>query len=115
VGNWDRRRLTRLLGNLLDNAVKYSPLGGEVRVQVGRRAGQALLSVEDQGVGIPEEDLIRIFERFQRGHNVATGQIAGTGIGLASVRHIVESHGGSVSAVNAPSGGAIFCVQLPLE
>jgi signal transduction histidine kinase len=65
-------------------------------------------------VGIPEEDLGRIFERFQRGTNVV-GEIAGTGIGLASARHIVETHGGSITAASRSRRGATFTVRLPLQ
>jgi signal transduction histidine kinase len=117
IGRWDGRRLARVLANLLDNALKYSPDGGTIRVEVSRDdgpPGAGVLTVEDQGVGIPAEDLGRIFERFQRGTNVV-GEIAGTGIGLASARHIVESHGGSITAVSRPRRGATFTVRLPLE
>jgi PAS domain S-box-containing protein len=117
IGRWDGRRLARVLGNLLDNALKYSPDGGTIRVEVSRDDGPpgvGVLTVEDQGVGIPEEDLGRIFERFQRGTNVV-GEIAGTGIGLASARHIVETHGGSITAASRSRRGATFTVRLPLQ
>jgi signal transduction histidine kinase len=117
IGRWDARRLARVLGNLLDNALKYSPNGGAIRVAVSRDDGPpgvGVLTVQDQGVGIPEEDLGRIFERFQRGANVI-GEIAGTGVGLASARHIVESHGGTITAASRQRRGATFTVRLPLE
>ncbi|MBV9357567.1 MAG: PAS domain S-box protein [Chloroflexi bacterium] len=117
IGEWDSPRLARVVGNLLDNALKYSPAGGTIRVIVGRedrRPVQAVLSIEDQGIGISEQDLDRIFDRFQRGTNVV-GQIAGTGIGLASARTIVEAHGGTVSAASRPGLGATFTVHLPLD
>jgi signal transduction histidine kinase len=106
-----------VLANLLDNALKYSPAGGTIRVGVSRDDGPpevGVLTVEDQGVGIPEADLGRIFERFQRGTNVV-GEIAGTGIGLASARHIVECHGGTITAASRQRRGAMFTVRLPLE
>ena len=116
VGAWDRRRLSRVVGNLLDNALKYSTAGGEIRVRIAREDGlepRAVLAVDDNGVGIPPEDLPRIFERFHRGSNVS-GQIPGTGIGLASARHIVESHGGTIAAASQVNHGASFTIRLPL-
>ena len=90
-GEWDRTRLERVLGNLLSNAVKYSPAGGEIVVTVDReevdRRSWAVVAIKDSGVGIPAKDLARIFERYQRGANVA-GRISGTGVGLASVRQM---------------------------
>src|SRR5579859_693447 len=119
VGVWDRRRLGRVLGNLLDNAIKYSPDGGPVRVHVGRESESetdawAVVAVEDQGIGIPEDEVERVFGRFQRGTNVI-GQIAGSGIGLASARHIVENHGGSLTAVSGPRHGATVSMRLPID
>jgi len=93
-----RRRLGRVLSNLLDNAIKYSPDGGTIRVHVGLEAETwAVLAVEDEGIGIPQDELERVFGRFQRGTNVI-GQIVGSGIGLASARQIVENHGGVLTA-----------------
>jgi signal transduction histidine kinase len=77
-------------------------------------AGWALLTVADQGLGIPAEDLTRIFERFQRGSNVS-GRITGTGIGLASARHSVESHGGAISVASEVGNGSTFTVRLPVD
>ena len=107
VGEWDGRRLGRVLGNLLDNAIKYSPDGGIIRY-VSRSedgpAGWAVMEVEDDGIGIPEDELEQIFGRFQRGTNVV-GQIAGSGIGLASARQIVENHGGTLTAASGDGAG----------
>jgi signal transduction histidine kinase len=114
VGSWDAQRLDRVLTNLLENAVKYSPDGGEIVVGLQHDGNVAVLSVHDAGLGVPEADLPYIFERFRRGGNVA-GRIGGTGIGLAGVRALVESHGGSI-AVNSQEGmGSTFTVRLPLE
>jgi len=112
----DERRLSRALGNLLENALKYSPEGGIIRVEVGRDAqtGLAILSVRDQGVGIPASDIGRIFDRFERGTNVM-GVISGTGIGLASARHIVESHGGTIHVSSEEGRGSTFAIRLPIE
>jgi signal transduction histidine kinase len=117
LGLWDTVRLARVLGNLLGNAVKYSPAGGTITVAVGRderaEGTWAMLAVRDQGMGIPAADLPHIFERFHRGSNVA-GRIAGTGIGLATARQIVEQHGGTITVESWPNKGSTFTVRLPL-
>jgi signal transduction histidine kinase len=116
VGNWDVVRLGRVLDNLLDNAVKYSPRGGSVLVSIGVDGTaverMAVLSVIDRGEGIPQTDLPHIFERFHRGRNV--GRIPGTGIGLAGVQRIVELHSGTISAESEVGQGTTFTVRLPL-
>ncbi|HEY7063483.1 MAG TPA: PAS domain S-box protein [Chloroflexota bacterium] len=116
-GWWDGVRLTRVLDNLVSNAVKYSPDRSEVTVTVKREDadGQAwaVLVVRDQGLGIPAADLPQIFERFTRASNV-TGRIAGTGIGLASARQIVEQHDGTISVETEEGVGSTFTVRLPL-
>ena len=117
-GAWDRPRLERVVGNLVSNAVKYSPDGGDVTLELSREetagGAWAVLAVSDQGVGIPAEELPRVFERFYRASNVA-GQIAGTGIGLAGARQLVEQHGGSISVQSTPGQGSTFIVRLPIE
>jgi PAS domain S-box-containing protein len=114
IGAWDARRLGRVLSNLVDNAIKYSPAGGAVTVRAELDGSWAVLEVSDHGVGIPAEDQARIFERFQRASNVA-GRISGTGIGLASARHIVESHGGTITVTSTEGDGSTFTVRLPIE
>ena len=117
VGDWDRFRLERVLVNLVSNAIKYSPEGGPVRVEVAREqrngAEWAVLRVCDRGVGIPSGDLPRVFDRFYRGSNVE-GRIEGTGIGLSGARQIVEQHGGRVSVESEEQVGSPFTVRLPL-
>ncbi|MBI4494084.1 MAG: GAF domain-containing protein [Chloroflexi bacterium] len=123
TGLWDAARLERVLGNLLSNAIKYSPEGGEIAVRIAREeAGSveegkaeawALVAVRDQGLGIPRADLDRVFERFQRGGNVA-GRIPGTGLGLAGVRQIVEQHGGCIGVESQEGVGSTFTLRLPL-
>jgi signal transduction histidine kinase len=117
VGDWDGPRLERVLTNLLENAVKYSPRGGTIRVSVSREDhGQrawAVLTVRDEGVGIPIAEVPRVFERFRRGTNVV-GRIGGTGIGLAGVHAIVEGHGGTISVDSREGVGSAFTVRLPL-
>jgi signal transduction histidine kinase len=119
TGSWDRARLARVVDNLLANAIKFSPGGGPITVSIRleqERPGEAewaALAVRDSGVGIPAAELARIFERFQRASNVI-GTIEGTGIGLASARHIVESHGGILTVESEEGRGSTFTVRLPL-
>ena len=112
TGDWDGGRLSRVLNNLLSNAVKYSPGGGEIVVRVSSDSGWAIVMVEDHGLGIPAADLPHVFEPFHRGRN-AVRSIGGAGIGLASVRQIVEAHGGSVEVSSRLGEGSTFIVRLP--
>lgn len=113
-GQWDLYRVERVVGNLLSNALAYSPDGGAITVTVDREGDDwALLQVSDQGLGIPATDLPHIFERFHRGGNVA-GRIAGSGIGLAAVRQIVEQHGGAIDVESREGEGSTFAARLPL-
>lgn len=115
---YDERRIERVVENLLSNAIKYSPEGGRVTVSVSRleEMGRAwaLLAVADMGIGIPSVDLPRIFERFHRAGN-ASGRIQGTGLGLTSVRRIVEQHGGTIVVASVEGQGSTFTIRLPLE
>jgi signal transduction histidine kinase len=116
IGWWDPSRLARLLDNLLQNAIKYSPEGGEIDVEVEgmleRGREWALLRVRDHGLGIPFEDQRHVFTPFRRATNVA--KIKGSGIGLTAVRQIAEQHRGSVSVDSTPGVGSTFTVRLPL-
>ncbi len=107
----DRSSLLRVASNLLDNAIKYSAQGGTIHVDIRDEGQLVALSVRDEGPGIPENDVPRVFERFYKGE--ASRSNPGTGLGLAIVKHIVRSHGGTVSAANASEGGAVFTVRLP--
>jgi PAS domain S-box-containing protein len=117
VGLWDPRGIERVVLNLLTNAIKYSPQGGAVRVQVERitedATPHALLVVQDEGIGIPAADLSQIFERYRRGRNV--GKIAGTGVGLTGAKQIVERHGGAIDVASTEGAGTRVTVSLPLE
>jgi signal transduction histidine kinase len=117
VGLWDPRGIERVVLNLLTNAIKYSPHGGAVTVQIEHvgddATPQALLVVQDEGIGIPAADLPQIFERYRRGRNV--GRIAGTGIGLTGAKQIVERHGGAIDVASTEGGGTRVTVRLPLE
>jgi signal transduction histidine kinase len=110
----DRVRVERVVANLVSNAIKYSPGGSDVRVELAAEAGWAVLRVQDQGVGIPAADLPRVFEQFHRAANVA-GRIGGTGLGLAGARHIVEQHGGSIALESQEGVGTTVTVRLPLN
>jgi signal transduction histidine kinase len=117
VGLWDSRGIERVVLNLLTNAIKYSPQGGAVTVQVDRVADDspphAMLMVQDEGIGIPAPDLSQIFERYRRGRNV--GKIAGTGIGLTGAKQIVERHGGAIEVASTEGRGTRVTVSLPLN
>jgi len=111
----DRVRLQEALYNLLDNAVKYSREHGEIRLIARRRDEEIVLSVSDDGVGIAEEDLPRIFERFYRADKARTAEnIRGTGLGLAIVKHIAQLHGGHVEAESETEKGTTIRVVLPV-
>jgi signal transduction histidine kinase len=108
----DPTRIDQVLANLLGNAAKFTPSGGRIRVRLAEQAGEAVLTVEDNGPGVRPDLLPHIFELFSR--DAAAGDPGGLGIGLALVRRLVELHGGSVQAENlVPQGGARFTVRLP--
>jgi signal transduction histidine kinase/integral membrane sensor domain MASE1 len=114
MGVWDPRRLERVIDNLLSNAMKFTPAGGDVILCISRDGEWAVLSVADPGVGIPAADLPHVFERYWRGSNV-TGRIAGSGLGLSGARGIIEQHGGTISVASAEGQGSTFTLRLPLE
>ena len=98
--------------NLLSNAVKYSPTGGAVRVRVARQAGDAVLEVADEGIGILAEAQVRLFEPFYRADNIGT-QVRGLGLGLYLVQEIVQRHGGRVEVESSEGQGTTVRVVLP--
>jgi signal transduction histidine kinase len=110
----DRDRLAQVIGNLLSNAIKYSPEGGTVRVQMEVDGDHAVLMVNDQGMGIDEEDREHVFEKFFRSSE-ASARISGTGLGLAVAREIVETHGGEIHVQSEPGAGSTFWIELPLR
>lgn len=109
----DVRRLEQVLVNLLHNAIKFSSAGGTVRVRAEEVDGVVALSVEDDGVGIPEEDLDRIFERFYKADKARSS--TGTGMGLAIARHIIDLHGGRIWAESTEGRGSRLVFTLPLD
>lgn len=109
----DRERIAQAIGNVLDNAVKYSPQGGQITVRLGELDGEYLISVTDQGIGINPEYLDHIFERFYRVRNAASNQFAGIGLGLYVTRAIIERHGGRIWVTNNQGIGSTFTFTLP--
>jgi two-component system phosphate regulon sensor histidine kinase PhoR len=113
--NADENRLQEVIYNLLDNAVKYSPSGGQISLQAAVNGDRVRISVADQGIGIPEADLPRIFERFYRADKARSRELGGTGLGLSIVKHIVQLHGGTVEAESEPGKGTTISVLLPVN
>ncbi|MEX0796873.1 MAG: ATP-binding protein [Acidimicrobiia bacterium] len=111
MGNW--RDLSLAVRNLLDNAVRYTPGGGSVDVKVGVGSDGAFIEVTDTGSGIPTRDLDRVFERFYRVDAARSRRTGGTGLGLAIAKHVVESHGGTISARSQLDVGSTFTIRLP--
>ena len=111
----DRARLKQVIVNLVDNAIKYTPEGGNVTVKVGAIDGRATLEVADNGGGIPAEALPHLFERFYRVDKARSRQMGGTGLGLAIVGSIVTAHGGQVTVESTEGKGSRFRVELALD
>jgi PAS domain S-box-containing protein len=112
----DPEKIERVVLNLLSNAFKFVPADGRIRVSLEQTAGsRALISVQDSGPGVPPEMRRTIFERFRQGDGGATRQFGGTGLGLAIARDFIAIHGGCIEVTDAPGGGALFQVELPLR
>jgi two-component system, OmpR family, phosphate regulon sensor histidine kinase PhoR len=109
----DGEAVGQILDNLVDNAVKYTPEGGKIRVTWGRENGHVMLEVADTGIGISEQDLPRIFERFYRVDKARSRELGGTGLGLSIVKHLAQAMHGSVSASSTLGEGTRFTVRLP--
>jgi len=109
----DEHLLKRMVLNLLDNAVKYTPAGGEIRVELSGRNGHAQVVVRDTGVGISEKDQLHVFDRFYRVDKARSRTLGGAGLGLSIVHWIVEAHGGTVTVESSPGEGSTFTVKLP--
>ena len=113
VTNIDEKLLRRIFGNLLSNAIKYSPSGSTVQFELTWLNDRVIFKIQDQGIGIPPEDQIHLFEPFHRATNVGT--IQGTGLGLAIVKQCVDLHGGEISVTSGVGQGTTFSVTLPLS
>ena len=111
----DVSKLSQVVYNLIDNAVKYTPEGGSVHVTLSADAHLARLIVRDTGIGIPEEDLKHIFERFYRVDKARSRATGGTGLGLSIVRQMVQLHSGEISVDSTLGKGTVFTVTLPVR
>jgi len=109
----DRIRMRQVFANLLDNAIKYTPAGGRVELEVAPTEAGALFYVTDDGPGIAPQHLSRLFERFYRVDKARSRELGGTGLGLSIVRHLAESMGASVSVESEPGRGSRFTVTIP--
>jgi len=109
----DLEKMTLVVTNLLDNAVKYTPAGGKITLGALETDFATEISVSDSGPGVPKKDLSRIFERFYRVDRARSREMGGTGLGLSIVKHIVETHGGSVTVQSQPGKGSTFTVRIP--
>jgi two-component system NtrC family sensor kinase len=107
-------RLKQVVSNLIDNAIKYTPEGGRIKVHLSQRDGQIIVSVIDNGYGIAPKDQEQLFQKFYRVQTPETKEISGTGLGLAIVRSIIERHGGHVWVESEPEQGSIFSFSLPI-
>ena len=112
----DRQRLMQVLGNLLDNALRHTPSGGQVTVTAARAGAEAVVTVTDDGEGIAAVHLPHLFERFYRADSARDRERGGSGIGLAIVKALTEAHGGHVSvASRGPGQGTTFTVAVPIH
>jgi two-component system, OmpR family, sensor histidine kinase SenX3 len=109
----DETLLTSMFTNLVDNAVKYTPRGGQVEVTGGFEGSEIVIRVSDTGIGIPESKLPRIFERFYRVDKARSKATGGTGLGLSIVKHVAENHGGRVTVESRLGEGSTFTAYLP--
>jgi two-component system, OmpR family, phosphate regulon sensor histidine kinase PhoR len=110
----DRRRLTEVLQNLLDNAIQYTPAGGQIMISASPRNGEVVFTVSDTGIGIPQADQPRIFERFYRVDVARSREVGGTGLGLSIAKHLVETHGGRIWVESEVGRGSQFHFSVPI-
>jgi two-component system phosphate regulon sensor histidine kinase PhoR len=112
----DAERMHRVVSNLLHNAVKFTSAGGTIRIAAyteGDTPSEVIVLVHDTGIGIPEEDLDRIFERFYKSDRARTRNVGGTGLGLAIAKHLVEAHGGHIWVRSKEGKGSTFFFTIP--
>jgi signal transduction histidine kinase len=103
------------MGNLIGNALRYVPEGGHIAVRARREADSVVVTVADNGPGVPPADLSRLFERFWRADRARRRATGGSGLGLSIARHIVEAHGGRIWAEETPGGGLTISFTLPVD
>lgn len=109
----DEEAIWQIFDNLIDNAIKYTPLGGKVRVACSLAVDMVSVDVADTGIGIPRDELPRIFERFYRVDKARSRELGGTGLGLSIVKHLISSIGGQISVTSRPGSGSRFTVKIP--
>jgi signal transduction histidine kinase len=109
----DANRIRQAFANLLDNAIKYTPEGGTVAISAGGREGEAVVSFRDTGLGIPENEQDKIWERLYRGDKSRSQR--GLGLGLSVVKAVIEAHGGKATVKSKPGQGSEFTVLLPVQ
>ena len=109
----DEEAIRQIFDNLIDNAIKYTPLGGKVCVACSLVADVVSVDVADTGIGIPRDELPRIFERFYRVDKARSRELGGTGLGLSIVKHLISSIGGQISVTSRPGSGSRFTVKIP--
>ena len=110
----DISKLSQVVYNVIDNAIKYTPRGGHVRVELVRSGKKAVVRIADTGIGIPEHDLNHIFDRFYRVDKARSRETGGTGLGLSIVKQIVNLHDGDITVTSAENQGSTFVITLPL-
>ena len=103
------------LHNLIGNAIKYTPAGGKVNVEVDIEGEQLTVNVEDSGIGIDDEDAARVFEKFYRAKDKRVTKITGSGLGLALARQVIQLHGGDITVESRLDKGSTFTLSLPVE
>jgi len=110
----DKIRISQVITNLVENAAKYSPEKGRIKLEVKKDHENVIFSVEDEGQGIAREDIDKLFDRFYQATNKTTGNNRGTGLGLSICKGIVEAHGGKIWVESEPGKGSRFSFSLPL-
>ena len=110
----DKDAISQVLLNLLNNAVKYSDDDKFIRIKISKNSTCALISVTDHGVGIPKDELKKIFDKFYRVSNTRTKETRGSGLGLTLAKHIIEAHGGTIEVDSEVGKGSRFIVRIPL-
>ena len=111
----DTDKMIQVIDNIMNNAIKYSPDGGVITVKLMETHNNIVLSINDQGLGIPKKDLTKIFDRFYRVDKARARQQGGTGLGLAISREVIKSHGGAIWAESRENRGSTFYIMLPYE
>ena len=111
----DREALSQALNNLLDNALKFSPMDREIEVRVKKEGENVIIEVADKGIGIPQDELEKVFEKFYQGRNAVKQSAKGTGLGLTLVKHTAEAHGGKISVRSKVGEGSTFSLTLPIK